>query len=352
MSAGVESNRLVRHIEPRRVPLPEPRGPITQSLFTALRGAPGASLSTDHGPLAHNALDDDDLQLALYVCYELHYAKLEGVDERWEWAPSLMAFRAALEFKFQAALDAFVSPCSAEDCLDVGGSLQRLVANDSGPSLSRYVETQASHEELLELVIHRSAYQLKEADPHSWAIPRLTGAPKVALLEVQADEYGGGNVERMHSMLFAKTMDALGLDASYGHYIFQLPGITLATVNLMSYFGLHRRLRGALVGHLAAFEMTSSIPNRRYGNALRRLGYGPRATDFYDEHVEADAVHESIAAWDLAHGLARVEPTLAPDILIGARALLALEGRWARHLMDAWSEGRSSLSSSALASVR
>jgi hypothetical protein len=351
MSAGVESTRVECETAPRSVALPEPRGPITTSLFTALLQAPGGSLSGDPGLFAHDALADDDLQLALYVCYELHYAKLQGVDERWEWAPSLLGFRAALEARFQAALDALVSPCSAEECLDVGGSLQRLVADDSGPSLSRYIETQASQEELLELVIHRSAYQLKEADPHSWAIPRLTGAPKVALLEVQADEYGGGYVERMHSMLFAKTMEALGLDASYGHYISRLPGITLATVNLMSYFGLHRRLRGALVGHLAAFEMTSSIPNRRYGNGLRRLGHGPLATDFYDEHVEADAVHESIAAWDLAHGLARVEPTLAADILMGARALLALESRWAKHLMDAWSEGRTSLTSPALTSV-
>jgi heme oxygenase-like protein len=112
---------------------------------------------------------------------------------------------------------------------------------------------------------------------------------------------------------------------------------------MMSYFGLHRRRRGALVGHLAAFEMTSSIPNRRYGNALRRLGYGIEATRFYDEHVEADAVHESIAAWDLAGGLAKVEPALAEDILFGARALLALEARWARHLLDSWRLERSSL---------
>jgi hypothetical protein len=145
-------------------------------------------------------------------------------------------------------------------------------------------------------------------------------------VEVQSDEYGGGSVERMHSVLFANTMTALGLDARYGHYVGQLPGITLAGVNLMSFFGLHRRLRGALVGHLAGFEMTSSIPNRRYANALRRMGYGSPATDFYDEHVEADAVHENIAAWDLAHGLARAEPALAPDILKGARALLAIDG--------------------------
>jgi hypothetical protein len=350
MSVGVDVR--AGESEARCLALPESRGPITSSLFEALLQAPGTPLPGHLGSLADDTLADDDLQLALYVCYELHYAKVEGVDERWEWAPSLLGFRALLEARFQAGLDALVAPSSPEECLHVGGSLQRLIADDSGPSLSRYVETQASQEEHLELVIHRSAYQLKEADPHSWAIPRLTGAPKVALLEVQADEYGGGSVERMHALLFAKTMDALGLDASYGHYISRLPGITLATVNLMSYFGLHRRLRGCLVGHLAAFEMTSSIPNRRYGNGLRRLGHGPAATDFYDEHVEADAVHESIAAWDLAHGLARIEPGLAPDILMGARALLALDGRWAHHMMDTWDAGETSLRPHALAAAR
>jgi hypothetical protein len=111
----------------------------------------------------------------------------------------------------------------------------------------------------------------------------------------------------------------------------------------MSLLGLHRRRRGAIVGHLAAFEMTSSVPNRRYANALRRLGFGPRATDFFDEHVEADAVHENLAAVDLAGGLARLEPALAGDILWGARALVEVEGRWAQHLLDAWAAGRSSL---------
>lgn len=197
--------------------------------------------------------------------------------------------------------------------------------------------------ELLEHVVHRSAYQLKEADPHSWAIARLTGGPKAALVEIQADEYGGGRPERIHAVLFENTMRALGLDPRYGAYLDWLPGITLATVNLMSWFGLHRRLRGAIVGHLAVFEMTSSIPNRRYGNGLRRLGFDREATDFYDVHVEADAVHESIAAWDLAHALAVAEPELAKDILFGARALLALESRWAEHLLRCWSDNQTSL---------
>ncbi|HWF50000.1 MAG TPA: iron-containing redox enzyme family protein [Solirubrobacteraceae bacterium] len=287
-------------------------------------------------------LADDDLQMALYLCYELHYASVNGVDDRAEWDPVVLMFRAALEREFERALMDLV-PDRQSEADGVGGELQRLVQDDDGPPLSRYVETQSSLSQVLEHVVHRSAYQLKEADPHSWAIARLTGGPKAALVEIQADEYGGGRAERIHAVLFENTMRALGLNPTYGAYLDWLPGITLATVNLMSWFGLHRRLRGAIVGHLAIFEMTSSIPNRRYGNGLRRLGFGPEATDFYDEHVEADAVHESIAAWDLAHALAAAEPELTKDILFGAKALLALEARWAEHLLRCWSNDRTSL---------
>jgi hypothetical protein len=222
-------------------------------------------------------------------------------------------------------------------------ALRAIVDGDDGPSLSTHLERHGTLAQVLEFVVHRSAYQLKEADPHTWAIPRLSGAPKAALVEVQVDEYGGGRAERMHAELFAASMDALGLDRTYGAYVGHLPGVTLATVNLMSMLGLHRRWRGAIAGHLAAFEMTSSLPNRRYGNALRRLGFDGGATDFFDEHVEADAVHENVATVDLAGGLARQDPALAGDILWGARALVDVEGRWARHLLSAWESGRSSL---------
>jgi hypothetical protein len=328
----------------RVIELPPPRGPLSEELFGALEGPPGRL--ADPGPVeSADPLADEDLQLALYVAYELHYAEIAGVDERWEWDPSLIAFTAALERPFDAAVAGLVQPAEAAELESVGEALQGIVAEDPGPPLSRYLEIEGTREQMLEQVVHRSAYQLKEADPHSWAIPRLGPAPKSALLEVQFDEYGGGNAERMHSVLFAKAMEGLGLDPTYGRYIDLWPAPTLAAVNLVTGFGLYRRRRGALVGHLAAFEMTSSIPNRRYGNALRRLGYGPEVTHFYDEHVEADAVHENIAAWDLAGGLASDEPGVAADILFGARALLQIEARWAAHLMDSWEGPGSSLRS-------
>jgi Iron-containing redox enzyme len=290
-------------------------------------------------------LTDDDLQLALYLCYELHYRGLPGVDARWEWEPSLLALRREWEAAFEDALVAAIGVPVADGTVwsEMDVALRAIVEADDGPSLSRHLERHGTIEQVLEFLVHRSAYQLKEADPHSWAIPRLSGAPKAALVEVQADEYGSGRPDRIHAELFAKTMDEVGLDRTYGAYLDVLPGVTLATVNLMSLLGLHRRWRGAIVGHLAAFEMTSSIPNRRYGNALRRLGLDGAATDFFDEHVAADAVHENVAAVDLAGGLARTEPALTADVLWGARALIDVEGRWARHLLAAWESGRSSL---------
>lgn len=329
----------------RLIELPPPRGPLSEQLFEALEGPPQARPAAPGLVDAADPIADDDLQLALYVAYELHYSGIRGVDERWEWSPSLLSFRGALERPFEEAVAALVPPAEAAELESVGEALQRIVAEDPGPPLSRYLETRGTREQMLEHVVHRSAYQLKEADPHSWAIPRLGPRPKSALLEVQFDEYGGGSSERMHSNLFAKTMAGLGLDPTYGRYLDRWPGVTLATVNLVTGFGLHRRRRGALVGHLAGFEMTSSIPNRRYGNALRRLGHGPEVTHFYDEHVEADAVHENIAAWDLAGGLAAEEPEVAADVLFGARALLQLEAKWATHLMDSWERGETSLRS-------
>jgi hypothetical protein len=315
------------------IDLPQPRGAVTERLLHALRAGPGPV-----GPAGDP--DEEDLQLALYLCYELHYRGLPGVDDRWEWEPSLLALRRELERRFEHELRHAVPAPAGDGAIDM--CLREIADADSGPSLSRHLEREGTLEQFLEFAVHRSAYQLKEADPHSWALPRLSGPPKAALVEIQADEYGGGDPVRIHAALFARAMDALGLDSRYGAYLDHLPAVTLATVNLMSMFGLHRRLRGAIVGHLALFEMTSSIPNRRYATGLRRLGL-EAATPFFDEHVEADAVHEAVAAVDLAGGLARAEPELTADILWGASALLAVEGRWARTLLDAWERGASSL---------
>jgi hypothetical protein len=322
--------------------LPPPgRGPVSQFLVEHLcrpvHRLPPVPMPADD-PLA-----GDDTQLFLYLCYELHYRGLAGVDPGWEWEPSLLEWRRSVERLFEQALIADLGPAPVAWLADIPGGLEALIAGASGPSLSRYMLERGTLKDFREFAMHRSAYQLKEADPHSWAIPRLCGAPKAALIEIQSDEYGGGRPGEAHAELFAVTMAELGLDTTYGAYLDRLPGATLATTNLVSFFGLHRRWRGALVGHLAVFEMTSVEPMGRYSQALQRLGLSEAARRFYDVHVEADARHEVIAATDLAGGLARAEPELAADIIFGARALMAVEERFAGHLLQSWAAGRSSL---------
>ena len=328
------------------------RGPLSTRLLDLLQGAPDGirdpDLLTpaDEAVAAATALvHDDDIQLALFVLYGLHYGGVVETDDAWEWHPSLIALRLRLESAFEAELRRVVPvpPLPEPTSTAVASALFALTGEESGPSLSRYVAAKASREQLAEFLVHRSIYTLKEADPHSWAIPRLAGRAKAALVEIQADEYGGGRPERMHAAIFAGTMRGLGLDDRYGRYVDHVPAVTLASLNMMSMFGLNRRLRGAIAGHLAAFEMTSSIPNGLYARGFKRNGFGADVTWYFDEHVEADAVHEQIAGRDLAGSLAEDEPALLADILFGAAACLVVDGWAGQHILDAWGAGESAL---------
>jgi len=330
--------------------LPEPRGGVSEALVRALTGSPGTFVRPSTTAVVDSSDEpwlDEDLQLSLWVLYELHYRGFDEVDPDWEWDPELLALRAGLEARFLDGLRAGVPvPVgSASAGGSVAAALTALTNADTGPSLSRFLQRKATLAQFREFVVHRSIYHLKEADPHSWGIPRLGGRPKAALIEIQADEYGGGRVERMHAELFRTTLDRLGLDTGYGAYLEHVSAPTLATSNLISLFGLHRRWLPALLGHLAAFEMTSSIPNRRYGNGLRRLGGDADATRFYDEHVTADAVHEQIAAHDLCGGYVAEHPEQAGDVLFGAACGLHLDGVAAGWILSRWERGTTSLRS-------
>jgi hypothetical protein len=336
--------------------LPLPRGPVTAMLMDELTRPPhdlpadlGAALTAaGRATPAEAALADEDLQLALHVCYELHYQGFDEVDDHWEWHPSLLSLRRAAELRLERALDAVVARPGPIGARDLPRALADLAAADApgdhaGPSLTDFLRRAATREQFGEFVTHRSIYHLKEADPHTWGIPRLRGGAKAALVEIQADEYGGGRAERMHAELFRATMRGLGLDDGYGAYLDVVPAITLAVTNVMSLFGLHRRHLPALLGHLAAFEMTSSIPNRKYGGGLRRLGGDAAACRFFDEHVQADAVHEQIAGHDLCGAFAAAHPGTAQDVLFGAACCLTLDRLFGAHLLGSWRRGRTSL---------
>jgi len=334
------------------VPLPAPRGPVSAALIDLLSGHPAADIDLDRlrwTGCPAEAPTDDDLQLALWVSYEQHYRGLAGVDDGWEWHPGLVSARRGWE---QQLLDGLRNELGEPPCHGqrfstgreaVQAALNTMASADDEPSLSKFLMRQASSCQFGEFLVHRSIYHLKEADPHTWAVPRLSGSVKGAMVTIQADEYGGGALPAMHAQLFRSLLVDWDLHDTYGYYLDHVPGVTLMATNLISLFGLHRRWRGALVGHLAMFEMTSSVPNSRYARGHRRLGGGEDAALFFDEHVVADSVHDQIALHDLAGGLALDEPALADDIVFGARCAAYADAAFARYVFDCWGAGVSSL---------
>ncbi|MER6448122.1 iron-containing redox enzyme family protein [Streptomyces venezuelae] len=319
--------------------LAQRRGPLSAAVADALRSGGPPSYATGSVPEADPW--GEDLQLALYLLYELHYRGFHGVDDAREWDPDLLRLRRAMETRFLDALRTALpdAPRSVEEAF----APLLVEPVDLSGSLSHRLQAEGGLRELREYAALRSLYHLKEADPHAWVIPRLTGRAKAAMVAVEYDEFGAGRADRIHARLFADLMTDLGLDPAYGRYLDRAPASLLATVNLMSLFGLHRALRGALVGHFAYVEITSSPGSRRLAEAMRRWGAGPAAEHFYAEHVEADAVHEQVVRHEVIAGLLADEPGLEPDVAFGCAATVLLEDRLATYIGEAWDHGRSAL---------
>lgn len=310
--------------------LPKARGELSEALFDTLRSEPDEIGSVPHVA----ATDGDDVHIALWAMYELHYSGFEDVADEMEWHPGVLGLRHALERDFESELRARQPATTLSEPFAEG--LFAFIADHDGPSLAAHVQRKADREQVLELLRHRSIYHLKESDPTAWVVPRLPTAPKAALMELQYDEYGGGDPNRLHAHLFALGLEASGLRADPYAYIDDVPLEILELNNAMSLFGLHRRLRAASLGHLAAFEATSSLPSRRMAQGLARLEFPPEMIAYYEEHVEADAVHEQLAVRTICGALVAEEPQLVDDVVFGAFTCLDLEDRYAQRMLDGW----------------
>ena len=269
-------------------------------------------------------------------------ADLRESTRDWEWNPALLHLRGRLEEVFLAAVRHDVGEIAQNATAETEmAALSVEPIDGEGPSY--FLRDKGDWEQMREYFVHRSLYHLKEGDPHAWAIPRLTGQAKASFVAVEFDEYGGGRGERVHQHLFAELMDAAELDSTYLGYLDDVSADALASVNLMSLFGLHRELRGAAVGHFASTEITSSPGSRRLMEALERMGAPEPCVAFYREHVVADAVHEQVVRTDVVGDLVAREPQLDRDVVFGIRARDVVEDRLAAHLMECWTQDRSSL---------
>ncbi|GHE30748.1 iron-containing redox enzyme family protein [Streptomyces hydrogenans] len=328
---------LPRPAEARAPALPPPRGELSAAVSGRLRGRSGAL----PGPRAAATADPygEDVQLALHLCYELHYRGFAGVPDTAEGDIDLLRLRARLEERFEGALrEACPGPATPDEVFDT-----LLTEPPDGRGIARHLLRHGTLEQAREYAVLRSAHRLRESDPHAWVLPRLRGRAKAGMATVLYDECGHGREERVHARLYADLMTALGLDPGYGHYLPAIGAPALATANVMSLFGLRRARRGALVGHFAALEICSPPAASWHAAALRRCGAGEAAARYYDERVEADAVHEQLVRREVVGGLLAEEPGLAAEVAFGAEATVFLEDALAASVTRAWRSGAGAL---------
>ncbi|MGJ9372790.1 iron-containing redox enzyme family protein [Nesterenkonia sp. CF4.4] len=308
---------------------PESRGSLSHAVLGAMRAGQTADLARAPAPDG-----PEDAQLALWVLYEQHYRGFEDVSGDLEWDPQLIGVRRSLEDEFEQTLRARVPELPTSD--GFAEKFFDFVEAHDGASLAQHVQRNATEDEVTELLRHRSIYHLKESDHTTWVIPRLSDRVKAAVMEVQFDEYGSGDPSRLHAHLFSRGLAESGLDSRYGAYIDEVPLEVLEENNAMSLFGLNRRLRGASLGFLAAFEATSSLPSRQMAQGLDRLGFPASMSGYYTEHIEADAVHEQLAVRTICGTLLEEEPDLHDDVYFGAWTSLDLEDRYATRMLKQW----------------
>jgi len=296
----------------------------------------------DHSPAIDidDPLDDDDFQLALYLCYELHYRDVTSADL--EWDPVLLQFRSELERVFIYRLRQFAC-VSSRDSESLMATLDAMVEGTTTLDIGEFLEIHATLDQLREYCVHRSISFMKSGDANSFGIARLKGRAKAAMAKIQFAEMGYGDAKSMNSSHFAATMAALDLDPRHGAYVGQLPAASLAQVNLESLFGLHRRWRGALVGAVAVDKLSSVDLMDHCLHAMFRLDGSVAGANYFKHRLNSDAIHAFIARDQLVAGLVATDPGMADDVLFGATAQLRLEENFTLHALDAWSQGRSSL---------
>lgn len=319
--------------------LPAHRGVASEMVFERLVGEPHRGIPAVRPPID---VWGDDFQILLWALQQLAYRPFANVDPAWEREPSLRHLRDRLEEAYLNELRRRVTFTrrSGESAV---AAIGRLLARADGPSLSSWMAEHASLQHLREFVAHRAAYQCQEADPHTFAIPRLAaGRAKSALLKIQLDEYGNAESGQSHAELFAQTAELLDVAVD----IDALPAATLRTNTLLNLFAGSRSLLGACIGHLAVFETCSVEPMSRYAATVRRLlpsTVAARAARFFDVHVAADGWHEELALTELVDGFAEQYRTETDLVVFGAAALMHVEGEFTRALLDAWAADRTSL---------
>ncbi|WHF21260.1 hypothetical protein QJS66_13510 [Kocuria rhizophila] len=202
-----------------------------------------------------------------------------------------------------------------------------------------HVAQPAPSEEILrEFLIHRYRVHAARGRPALVGIAGCGAVRRPRWWRCQSDEYGGGRPSACTPRSSRRACAAWGLDDTLDHYLDLVPAPTLASHER------DERLRaappaGAITGTSGVDDLldpNSTTAARSASSATARTSPGTTTAPWRPTPSTAVAAGTSPGRWP-------DEPELLEDVLFGAAACLYVDGLMGNHMLECWSNERSSL---------
>ncbi|GAB0120274.1 iron-containing redox enzyme family protein [Acidisoma sp. 7E03] len=132
---------------------------------------------------------------------------------------------------------------------------------------------------------------LTEASPLTRMLPGSFGELQMAIFKIVSDEYGGGNLNEKHSVLFQKALKSIGMPEVlefYRPFILNTVYMYLSYVNRVA---ADKRLYLQFFGFLFVYEACLISATQQQGRMLRKIFGNSVDSTYFDAHVQIDQEH-------------------------------------------------------------
>jgi Iron-containing redox enzyme len=204
------------------------------------------------------------------------YAEIERLEADWIVPLAASVEAAAPEFGSRAELMRALENLLAQEEADL-------------PPTHDFLAREATLDQFKVVAAQFAVDGLTESQSLLAVVPRLPHRASMAVFRVLIDEFGCGNVDRVHFGLYKELLTELGLPTDLAGY---LPGAlpeVYAYVDLFYWLAARAPRPDYFVGAYAYFESSVLYAFRCLGAAADRLGL--RHARYYSEHLYIDNYH-------------------------------------------------------------
>jgi len=300
---------------------------------------------------AYELADRDSLEILhrlLATIYDVDFGSPSLAQVEIETQPVLRDLAAILEHGMLAFEISLADSTALEGYPRVGTEyvnwLKRLVSCHAAslhPLYGDHLAERASSRELAFFMTQEATLDPRFDDILALLQIGMPASQKLELASNYYDEMGNGILEGMHSVMFSRTLEHLGVDpTSTG------TGMLVearAAGNLSACMALVRRHRYKALGY---FGVTEYLTPRRFKHvvaAWKRNELPPAGIEYHQAHIEIDAQHAHGWMQNVIAPMIEEQPSAGREIAMGALIRLNSSQRYLDAILDRFMTDRATL---------